>query len=261
MCTSRVLNHVFRGFITRSTSRVLELLGVKYTKTSVVFAGKRLSFLLPLWSVNEALVNMEHVLVDCDYFRVSWAIPRGPSIVVDAGAFLGFYSVASSILTGREGVVYALEPNKHILPYLHANIGLNRAVNTKILPIALCPESGLQRLYLGYHPATTSILPEHVEYHGGIAGYLIVKCTRLSSILEYLGRVDILKLDIEGLERDVLREARNQLSRVKTIVVEIHLDVTDPRDIERVLSSVGFNKLVTYSSSEMPTQLVIYASR
>jgi len=71
---------------------------------------------------------------------------RADTVSSTVGAFLGFYTVSSSILTGLSGVVYAVEPNKRILSVLHSNIVVNSASNTILIPYAVCPSNGFVKL-------------------------------------------------------------------------------------------------------------------
>jgi FkbM family methyltransferase len=240
---------------------VLRGFRAKYFMLSTHFAGRRLKFITPVDYIQSALRNLEHVLVDCDYYRLSWVTPSKGNIVLDAGAFLGFYAVSSSILTGRDGIVYSIEPNKLLIPLLRSNISLNNALNTRIIPVALCPDRGYHRLFIGEYPAVSSLIPDHVDFHSRITGYIEVKCVRLSDLLKYIGFVDILKLDVEGVEDVVLREAVEELYRVQCIVVEVHTDIVDPINVEEVLSKAGFGDMVLYASSEMPSQVLMYAKR
>ncbi|MCC6054234.1 MAG: FkbM family methyltransferase [Thermosphaera sp.] len=243
------------------TFSILRGFRAKYYMISTHFAGRRLKFITPVDYIQSALRNLEHVLVDCDYYRLSWITPSKGNTVLDAGAFLGFYTVSSSVLVGSDGFVYSIEPNKLVIPLLHSNISLNNALNTRIIPVAICSERGYRRLFIGEYPAVSSLTPDHVDFHGGITGYIDVKCIRLNDLLKYIGFVDILKLDVEGVEDAVLREAFNELSRVGFIIVEVHTDVVEPLDVEEVLSKAGFRDLVLYASSEMPSQVLIYARR
>lgn len=241
--------------------KVLRSLGIKISRFSLGFNHGKLVFYLPTAYSERALWNAEHVLVDCDYFQVVGAIPRPGDTVVDVGAFLGFYTAAASFLVGNEGKVYSLEPNKLVYPVLVENIHLNGFSAIHVYPLAVCPERGLRKLYVGEYPAVSSLSRDHVERYTVVERELEVRCIKLSSLLKYIGYLDILKLDIEGLEREVLKEALGELTRTNTLVVEVHTDTADQGEVERVLGEAGFNRLVVYASSEMPHQVVVYAFR
>lgn len=229
-------------------------------KVCTEFAGRKPCFYVPV-AYYMALDNLEHVLVDCDYFKLEQAVPRSGSVVVDAGAFLGFYSVASSTLAGRSGRVVAVEANPGILGYLKLNLDYNKAYNTLLIPRALCSHTGFTKLYIGAYPAVSSTIRSHVEEHTRVERAVEVKCLKLSTLLSYLGFTNVLKLDVEGLELELLREASSALHRVKTVVVEVHTDVVEVADIEEELARSGFTKIVLYAVHEAPSQVVAYGFR
>lgn len=241
--------------------KFLGLLGLRHYVINVNFNGIRLKFALPLRIIHHVLRNLEHVLIDRDYFRLKHVIPGKGDIVVDAGAFIGLYSVLSGVLVSDNGRVLAFEPNRSIFPYLAMNIEINRLAHVYGFPVALCPWSGQGNLYIGENLAVSSLQREHVEYFSHVIGVSPIKCIRFSSFLRYIGCVDVLKLDIEGLEGDLLREGRPELWRVDRIIIEVHTDVVDPADIENILHEVGFSYIVTYTSDSMPDQLIIYGLR
>ncbi len=261
LCSDSNTMRLLRNVLLSRLLLLQRLLGAKYTSIQVKFAGRKLKFTIPLDYVDWALKNLEHVLIDCDYYGVSWAIPKSGYRVLDIGAFLGFYTVSSSVLTGLSGVVYAVEPNKRILPVLHSNIVVNNAFNTILIPHAVCPSNGFVKLYIGEYPAVSSIIREHVEYYTSVIESIEVKCVKMSSLLRSIGYLDIVKLDLEGLEKNILVESIDELKRVETIVVEVHLDQVDTFEVEEVLYRAGFNEIVEYTSSEMPDQVIVYASK
>jgi len=197
--------------------------------------------------------------VDCDYYKLGEALPRPGHRVLDVGGFLGFYAAASSTLVSPSGSIYVVEPGKHVIPFLYANIHRNKRSEVRIYPVAVCPESGFRKLYVGRYPAVSSFFIEHVEKYTDVAGVLEVKCLKLSTLIRYLGFLHTVKLDVEGLEAGILRESTSELSKVNTLVVEVHTDVADLAEVEKAVSYAGFNRILLYTSSEMPHQNILYA--
>lgn len=75
----------------------------------------------------------------------------------------------------------------------------------------------------------------------GVNGNLEVPTRPVAELLDEAGvpEVDLMKLDIEGGERDVLRDAHNWVGRVKRIVAELHHDM-DAAWLRRHLQPLGF---------------------
>lgn len=236
-------------------------IGLEYLTITTKLYSSDLLFYIPTRFNERILDNFEHVLVNCDYYRVSNFIPSRGDTIVDLGAFIGFYSITSSILTRNDSRVYSIEPNTEVLPWLYRNVHINKTWNIKILPVAICPEPGLKTMYIASYPAVSSLNREYVEYFDNIVKTIEVKCVKLSNLLKRLGYVDILKMDIEGSELSVLKESASELWRVQRIVAEIHSNIIDSFEIEQNLVRAGFTKIITYVSNEMPYQKILYGLR
>ncbi|MEM4718321.1 MAG: FkbM family methyltransferase [Desulfurococcaceae archaeon] len=248
----------FKIKVYRLISNLYMHFGLRYLTISAKLYNKDLFFYIPTMFGEGILDNFEHVLVDCDYYKLSDFIPRRGHIILDIGAFIGFYSISSSMLTCIEGMVYSIEPNREVLPWLYINMYINKAQNIRILPVAICPESGFKSLYIANYPAISSLSRDYVEQFDHDFKTIEVKCVKLSNILKLLGYVDILKMDIEGLELDVLKESASELWRTRKIVIETHPGAIDPSEVELYLVKAGFRKIVTYTSSEMLNQVILY---
>jgi FkbM family methyltransferase len=239
------------------------IIKLPHAKLEIEFAGSRIPFIIPLEYFEYALLNLEHVFVDCDYFQVEYAIPTLGCSVLDVGGFIGFYSSASSRLCGVSGTVYVFEPNPLVVSYLarNAELSASSGAEIRVFPLAICGESGVAELYVGENLAVSSTVRDHVEFFTRVTRRVKVKCTRLSSVLRYLGHVDIVKLDVEGLELELLREARGELNRVRVLVVEVHRDLVETSEVRELLLNSGFRDFVVYTTSEMPYQVILYARR
>jgi len=246
----------FREFLTP-----LRFLRIPRVKLNVKFVNKKIPLVLPLKYIEHALLNLEHVLIDCDYFQVENAIPSLGSSVLDIGGFLGFYTVASSLLAGKNGIVHVFEPNPLVLPYLARNTEIASSIGARVYvyPRALCAERGQTNLYIGENPAVSSTRREHVEAFTTITCSLPVMCVKLSSVLRYFGYIDVVKIDVEGLEVELLREAGCELRRVKNLVIEVHRDLVETSEVEKILLNHGFTHTLIYTPSEIPHQVVLYA--
>ena len=63
-------------------------------------------------------------------------------VAYDIGAHVGFYTIMFARLSGKEGRVYAFEPNAINLRYLKTHLDNNNIKNVTILPIALGQDTG-----------------------------------------------------------------------------------------------------------------------
>ena len=171
-------------------------------------------------------VSIKDVLVYEDYeFLDKFRLSRLPSdaTVLDAGAFVGLYSLKASRYAKR---VVSLEPSEQNYGYLESNIMLNGANNVEPHQVALSSIAGLSKFS---QSGTTSTLSE--------SGQQTVETTTLDDVIESVGHVDLLKLDIEGSEYEVFAACRSALREIAKITAEIHI-YTDAHKL-------GLKKLVT----------------
>jgi len=206
---------------------------------------------------SEAAINInipDHYLRK-EYLRHPDYIPRDGWIVIDAGAYIGIYTIWASRLVGNSGLVIALEPNPLAFRWLLSNIELNRCVNVKALPYALGDELTKSTLYVAdANPEASSLIKSHVIKNP--AGRYSILCSFMVPIvtLDYLidnslnligkriQRVNLMRIDIEGYEMKVLKGARKSLEKglIDRLVVEVHIDQANTAELARYLIQFGY---------------------
>ena len=140
-------------------------------------------------------------------------------VFVDAGANFGIYTLLASKIVGEAGRVISFEPSSRVFPVLRRNITLNGFKNVLAFPIALTDKPGRARLY--YHSAVgcdslgkdASFEPDaHAEEIGTESLDTVLKQTSV-------GRVDVIKMDVQGAEELALRGANEIVSSMRPIVI------------------------------------------
>jgi hypothetical protein len=114
------------------------------------------------------------------------------------------------------------------------------------IQVALAPEEGTIPFYASAsdeEPGAWGDSAIQQPWHEGPATTVVsVPARTLSSLLTR--RVDLLKLDIEGLEMAVLAEAASQLSRVRRVILEFHGTQSNPDNsivrLVEILCRAGF---------------------
>jgi FkbM family methyltransferase len=132
--------------------------------------------------------------------------------VVDVGANLGYFSLLASELVGPAGRVVALEPNSENCRLLLSSLRLNDISNVELFPVAAGKATGW-----AYYVT-------HVGSNGGLVddGDLlsrfgtVVPTFRLDDLVD--GRVDLLKMDVEGAEGLVVEGASRTIEKDRPIV-------------------------------------------
>ena len=197
--------------------------------------------------------------------------------IFDCGGHIGLAVLYFKRLYPRARIL-TFEPNPETFALLQRNIAQNNLRGVEAFNLALTGDEGDDAiLYVGENflkawDSTDTIEPDlwvnmH-EYRG-----IPVRSTRLSSYVN--GRVDFVKLDIEGAELAVLEELTGKLAAVGAITLEYHQNPTNLAEgkLQKVvekLSQSGFRYQIFYQSEaislhKLPIdpvyQLIVRATR
>jgi len=139
-------------------------------------------------------------------------------VVLDIGAFVGWYTLLAARRVGAHGRVYAFEPDPRNYELLSENLRLNRlGARVICLPKAVSDEAGLQPFFLhGGDQSRSSLIPS------GGGQSTMVETIVPDDFLDQGMKIDVVKIDIEGGEIQALRGLSQTLahsaSRVKLFV-------------------------------------------
>src|SRR5262245_35606080 len=136
-----------------------------------------------------------------------------PEVIVDAGAHVGYASLyfAHRFPTAR---IVAIEPAPENIAVLRRNLNGNH--RAQIVEAALWS-----------HPASLVIANPDADswsyrVQEGAGSAFTLATVTLPEILQEVGRIDILKLDVEGAELEIFRGDLEWLGSVRMLIVELH---------------------------------------
>lgn len=136
--------------------------------------------------------------------------------VVDVGANQGLYTLLFSRLVGPGGTVIAFEPETDMYRALVENVRNNEAINVECHQVALGARPGMAALSRSLlHGGDNRLAPGHPE---SISRKELVTVRTLDEMLGE-GRVDFLKMDVQGWEGEVWRGMDHLLARQSDLVV------------------------------------------
>jgi FkbM family methyltransferase len=163
--------------------------------------------------------------------KITWVcsrLVRPGDCVIDIGANLGLVTLTMAALVGATGQVHAFEPNPRMIAFLEDAIERNGLTNVKLHRVALGAREGELKLSIPPSNAGAASLVEARQTEGGID--TIVPVRTLSSIMsgQDIGRVRLVKIDVEGFEPEVLAGATEFFSRqpADALLFELN-DATD----------------------------------
>ena len=184
-------------------------------------------------------------------------------VAIDCGANIGAHTIEwAKTMTGW-GSVLAIEAQERIFYALAGNISINNCFNARAIHAAVGAQSGVIRVptpdYL--KPASFGSLElkqrATTEYIGQNIDYSNESTTPVTSItLDSLGlnRVDLLKIDVEGMEIETLTGAEN-LIRSFFPIMFVEWIKSPKEEIKNLLSrfnyahfEVGINLLAIHNS-------------
>ena len=185
-----------------------------------------LRVLVPGEAVDWAWANILHVFCLDDYGLAGLVEEHGaPRRVLDAGAFIGLFSLRLLAEGAREALL--LEPAPRQAALAEENLALNGFSGRALVRrAALWERRGRVRLCRSSNLVNTSIEPGLARSYGAdCTGSIEAEAVTLSMLLAEKS-YDLVKLDIEGAEVAVLREAaRSGLlapERAGIVIVEAH---------------------------------------
>jgi FkbM family methyltransferase len=128
--------------------------------------------------------------------------------VIDAGAYIGYYSILASGLVGDRGKVYAFEPSPENMGVLVDNVVLNSCNNIRTIPKAVSDKSSKTTFFPNPCNASGSTMFEDYSTHNTHDPKIEVDTVSLDEVVGN-GRVDFIKMDIEGGETKALKGMTN----------------------------------------------------
>ena len=156
--------------------------------------------------------KVEHMIMD-NFFNV-----EPDNVVADIGSGYGIYTLRALLMGAR--FVYAFEPIEEFSNTLMANIRLNRWIDrASILYSPLWSSETIidfedqltmaaKSTMFSRRYATMTLDKFFEKYEDGLANF---------------GRLDIIKMDVEGAELEVIKGARDSIRRFKPrMIIELH---------------------------------------
>ena len=160
----------------------------------------------------------------------------GPGdVFIDVGANIGIYTLRAAPLVGPSGLVLAVEPGRLSADRLAANVALNPAFGPiRLVRKAVSDRVGRATFYhvdVGDDPQTFSLLTD-----GSHHGTEEVEVTTIDRLMadQAPGRLDCLKIDVEGVEAQVIAGAAETIARHRPIILfEVNAQIQKHRSDDK----------------------------
>ena len=160
------------------------------------------------------------------------------AVVLDIGANIGSHSLFFAQSVGPGGILMAFEPQRILFQMLCANMALNGVINSYCYNTAVGSSSGTLIVPTLDYGAENNFggLSLNADYSGQGEQTGILAIDNLK-----LPQCHFIKIDVEGMELEVLKGAEETINRCRPLLyVENDRKENSPRLIE-YLQSMGFN--------------------
>lgn len=173
-----------------------------------------------------------------------WRNVKPGQVALDVGANHGYYAVLMADLVGHEGVVHAFEPNPRMVQLLRQTAALNGFWQTvQVHPVALAAASGRPMLFFATEaePKNGRLLHEAeaaaAMRHDSSSNVYEVQVRSLDDAMP--GRVDFVKIDVEGAEELVWRGMQQMIGRNPDIKVVMEFNPGRCRQAAETLREIA----------------------
>ncbi len=122
-------------------------------------------------------------------------------VVLDIGAHIGYYTVIAAKIVGKEGRVYAFEPDPKNFSILQNNIALNGYKNVTLINKAVSDTEGLSNLFLNTKNTGDHRIYKSEKYNKGVK----IETITLDNFFKSNTHIDLIKIDIQGAEVRALK--------------------------------------------------------
>jgi len=194
------------------------------------YAGGNLIVPLPVRSANTYYIGIRdasdfdtfrEVCIN-DHYNLVWL--KSGLTVIDVGAHIGLFAIPASVKVGQKGKVVAIEPEVQNFHQLERNLDLNKIENVIPLNTAISDFNGKKDFFITKGSGCHSFSPPSGIQ---IVNKVKINVKTLDTLLRELNikRVDFLKIDTEGAELEILKGAKETLSKnpqMKMIIASYH---------------------------------------
>lgn len=136
--------------------------------------------------------------------------------VLDIGANIGYYTIMLSKLVGKKGKVFAFEPDPGNIAVLRKNIEVNGCKNVILEQKAVSDKNETIRLYIcKYNRGDNRIYTS-----GDRRNFININAVKLDDYFkDYEGKIDFIKIDIQGAEGLALQGMEGLINKNKQLKI------------------------------------------
>jgi FkbM family methyltransferase len=171
--------------------------------------------------------------------QADYALKPGDK-VIEAGSFIGYYTLRMAEDVGPDGHVVSIEPLEANLDIIRRNLQANDVRNVTVLPYAVSDRRGAKTLHVT-HLQKNSLVPEIIRGKGDVRE-VRVRAETIDNIVEEtgIGWPALVILTVNGIEAEALGGMKNTLLGENVHLVVAAKYVVDGQPVlDRVVDILG----------------------
>jgi FkbM family methyltransferase len=195
-----------------------------------------------------------------------FACDRSDPTILDCGSHIGL-SVAWFKRRFPRARILAFEPDPQNYRLLQTNVAINGFEGVELLNLAVSSTRGTARFFGDFDAATPMASAHSMRQEWGTQRseqWILVNTVPLT---DYITEpIDYLKLDIEGMETEVMQSIEEHLHLIRAVGLEFHgtggQALADEEDLVRLLRESGFQvSLIRKGGSIFPSDIDPWVKR
>lgn len=216
--------------------KILQHMGVQ-GQFKTEFVGEFLTTYEPATDIGRKLYFGESF--EEEELKIASKYIKRDSTILDIGANIGLHALRFSSMA-KNGVVIACEPQPKTFDTLKNNITQNEIKNIIPLNLAIDQSATIADFLVMKDDAYSSLIDTGRKE---LSGKVKVLCVSVDGLLGNI-KVDFVKIDVEGLELNVLQSMSNLIQRYHPVIFcEIYkgkIESNNPRDTISYLRNYGY---------------------
>lgn len=195
---------------------------------------------------------------DPQLVRLAEQYVKAGDVVWDVGANLGLFSFPAASMAGRDGAVYCFEPDAWLVQLLRRSARRQpvESAPVQVIPAAAGGETAIRSFSIARRSRAANFLDEYrdqvnPQITGGAIETHPVIVVSLDWAARHLRPPSVLKIDVEGAEREVLAGADALLRSARPVVL-CEVFPSSTRDVTNILRGHGYRLLDGDTGGEVP---------
>jgi len=252
----KIYNEAWHKLNINLNSKIIEIGGLKFINDNSL--KREFTDIFIAGGFNISLIDIEIIIatkllallsVEGPYENENIKLKEN-DIVIDAGANMGLFSLFC--MNKKVKKVYAFEPQKEVTKILKNNLSLNNALSQiEVIPLGLSDKNDefiLSHSPTGHEAGSIAILRNNEN------DTEVIRCVTLDSWAKEnnINKIDFIKADIEGAERNMLLGATEILKEFSPslAICTYHLP-DDPSVLEKIIINANSKYKIQHTSHKL----------